>query len=1076
MNLSYQKTIAATVISVLYFAGLFGAMPVVAEYEDETVTGVNREDGRSTFWYYSNPENAVTEGGYYDCKDNISLNGKWKFHFCEKPADRIVDFYKTEFDVSKWTEIDVPGSWPLQGYDKPLYMNHPYEFNTQNPYPYKVPTEWNPVGAYRRVFTIPAEWKDKRIVLHFGAVKSSFYVYVNGKKVGYSQDSKMQAEFDITAYVNPDAENTLAVEVYRFSKGSYLEGQDMWRLAGIKRDVWLYATSKTYLQDFFVKAGLTSDYKNGTFDLTYTLRSKNNKTENVETTITLLDGSHNIIFEEKYEHCMKKGTSLIQSLSKRVENCQQWNAETPHLYTLLLSVKTPEETTWSSSKIGFRVVEMKNSQLHVNGQYIYIKGANRHEHHSKYGHFVPRETMEKDMELIKTFNLNAIRTSHYPADPYFYELCDKYGVYVVDEANIESHGLGAALQNAIDYSKHVSDDLGWEAMYLNRMERMFLRDKNHPSVIIWSMGNECGDGRNFVKGYEMLHRLDPTRFVQSEQAGARQHTDIYCPMYMKMENMKNYALSNSSTKPLILCEYMHGMGNSLGNFQDYWDLIETYPILQGGFVWDFVDQGIENTRAGQRFFEYGGGFGLEHIRNDGAFCNNGLFNPDRNPNPHAFEARKAYQSLRVKHSSLGGAYSDAPFAVLITNTYSFTNANNYAMQWSILRNGTVVESGNLQPDIKPMSSAVIDIPFKTVLSDDDEYFINFEFTTKQQEGLLPERWTVAYDQLPLNTLAKTVTGNRQPATDKLLSVTETADAIVIDGDGGLTASFDKSTGFLCKYAFGEMDFIKSPQTPDFYRVPNDNDQWDVENNIWFNTADKIVSSQVTIEKESVKGKKERYSKLIVSSKQKLTAGSEPQNTITFETVYTIYPTGQIDVLNRFTPEYYNGEGEMSIPRIGQVMQMNGSFSNAQWYGRGPWENYADRKTSALVGIYSMPVEKLGYDYPRPQENGYRTDVRWLELTNEQGSGLRITGSPLVCFNAQCNAQQDFFTADGKPVRYPIDMKKNKDYFLNIDYGQKGVGGDNSWGKPVHVEYRVLLRYYEYSYSMEIFKFREADVR
>lgn len=1027
------------------------------EYEDETVTEINRENGRATFWYYINREDAL-HGGYYKCPDNVSLNGKWKFHFCEKPQDRIVDFYKPNYDVSTWKEIDVPGSWPLQGYDKPIYMNHPYEFNSTNPYPYKVPTDWNPVGAYRRNFTIPAEWANKRIVIHFGAVKSSFYLFVNGERVGYSQDSKMQAEFDITPYIKRDSENVLAVEVYRFSKGSYLEGQDFWRLAGIKRDVWLYATPKTYLQDFFAKAGLTPDYKDGLLDVAITLNNRNSRAEKVEVSAQLFDADNHIVFEYTQNYTLKKKSVQTGKIIASIPNCKSWNAEIPYLYTLIIGVKTADgRTTYSSSKIGFRSIEIKNAQLLLNGQYIYIKGANRHEHHPKYGHYIPKETMEKDLEMIKKFNINAIRTSHYPADPYFYELCDKYGVYIVDEANIESHGLGAALQNVIDSTRHVACDPQWEAIHLDRMERMFQRDKNHPAVILWSMGNECGDGQNFIKGYEMLHKLDPTRYVQFEQAGNLPHTDILCPMYIKIENIKNYALARNTTKPYIMCEYAHAMGNSLGNFQDYWDLIESYPILQGGFIWDFVDQGIENTRNGKRFFEYGGGFGLEHIRNDGAFCINGLFNPDRIPNPHAYEARKVYQNIRVKNSEAG----DKTF--LLVNNNSFTNSNKYTMQWEISKDGQVVESGIMVPDVAPLSSKLINIPFNTVIDNKSDYFINFKFQTRQQEGIIPNYWTVAYDQLALNKPDYT---NKILLHEGVLSCDETSDSFLIKGEKELQIVFNKHNGALSSYHFNGFNYIKSPMIPDFYRVPNDNDQWDNENNIWFKTGEKITDMTIVVNKEPVKGEKNLYHSINVTVKYTLTAGREPQNTIYFENNYTILPDGTINVLNHFTPKYYNGEANMSIPRIGQVVQINGDLSEAQWYGRGPWENYADRKTSALVGMYKMPVKELAYDYIRPQENGYRTDVRWLELTDGKGTGLRIKGTPTFCFNAQYTNQKDFFDENGKPIRYTVDMKKEKNYYLNIDYGQKGVGGDNSWGKPVHVEYLVLLRHYEYGYSIE----------
>lgn len=1029
------------------------------EYEDESVTGVNRLDGRATFWYYQDKPEAI-RGGYDNCPDNISLDGKWKFHFCEKPADRITGFYKQDFDVSDWKEIDVPGSWPLQGYDKPLYMNHPHEFNPYNPYPYAVPTDWNPVGAYRRTFTIPESWGEQRVVLHFGAVKSAFYVWVNGQKVGYSQDSKMQAEFDITPYVQFGKENTVSVEVYRFSMGSYLECQDFWRLAGIKRNVWVYSTPTTYLKDFFADAGLTDDYKEGVLELNVELQNAGSKKQKPEVTYTLLDANNRTVFEEKETIALSKGEIKKLTLKKNIGDCLKWTDETPNLYTLLIGVKDDRGTTYSSGKVGFRRVELKNGQLTVNGMPIYVKGANRHEHHPKLGHYIPTETMRKDVELMKQFNINSIRTCHYPCDPYFYELCDRYGIFVVDEANIESHGLGAALQNVIDPAKHVACDPNWTAIHLDRMERMFQRDKNHPSVIIWSLGNECGDGLNFEKGYAMLKKMDKSRLVQFEQAGTLPHTDIYCPMYMKMENMENYARSADAYRPLIQCEYAHAMGNSLGNFQDYWDLIESYPLLQGGFIWDFVDQGMEAFKDGKRYFEYGGGFGQGHIRNDASFCVNGLFNPDRLPNPHAHEAKKVLQSIRVKKSDIGKNQ------FVVKNNFSFTNANKYTLVWSLLKNGEPVEQGEMSVNLEPREAGLISVPYKTTIADGDgEYFLNFSFRTKEAEPMLPKGWEVAYDQIALNRAGVLCAAGNVAGSG--LNLAQTDAEINISGDKGLLLTFDKQKGAISAFAYEGFDYVKSPMLPDFWRVNTDNDEWDKENDVWRNSASNTTVTEVTVEPGQLLSKKDkRYSQIVVRMKLKITVSDKPQNTVFFDSDYTVYPNGRIEVSNRFTPLYYNGEANMSIPRIGQSVQINGALSAAEWYGRGPWENYSDRKTSALVAKYGMPVEDMEYDYIRPQENGYRTDVRWLELKSQDGHALKICGAPAFCFNVQQTAKENYFTTEGKPVRSAIDLKRENDYFLNIDLGQKGVGGDNSWGKPVHTEYLMLLRHREYSYSIQ----------
>lgn len=1050
------------VIGVLIYIALSALSVTLSaeqkEYENPRVTGVNREDGRATFWYYTDREDAV-KGGYGHAPDNILLNGKWKFHFCEKPADRMADFYQVGFDVSQWDDIDVPGSWPLQGYDKPLYMNHPYEFNYVDPYPYRVPTEWNPVGAYRRTIHVPADWEKKRVVLHLGAVKSAFYVWVNGQKVGYSQDSKMQAEFDVTPYVEFGKENTIAIEVYRFSIGSYLECQDFWRLAGIKRDVWLYATSQVFLKDFFANGNLDNSYKDGVLELSYTLKNTRKGKTPVGLSFSLIDPEHKEVWTEKQKVVLSGGKEQTMDLNKIIENCSHWTAETPNLYTLLIGVEEADgRTTYSSCKIGFRKVEVANAQLLVNGVPIYIKGANRHEHHPKYGHYIPRETMEKDILLMKQFNINAIRTCHYPCDPYFYELCDKYGIYVVDEANIESHGLGAALQNVIDPQKHIACDPEWTDIHLDRMNRMFQRDKNHPSVLIWSMGNECGDGLNFMEGYKMLKSLDKSRLVQFEQAGTLPHTDIYCPMYMKGEIMKNYALSTDVRMPLIQCEYAHAMGNSLGNFQDYWDLIETYPVLQGGFIWDFVDQGMDAFHNGVHYYEYGGGFGQEKIRNDGAFCVNGLFSPDRKPNPHAYEARKVLQSLRVRQSGLG----ENVFRV--TNTFSFTNADKYQLVWSLLRDGQRVENGTIPFSLAPQSDGLLTVPYQTVLSDEHEYFLNVEFKLKKADALLPAGWTVAYDQIALTRPVRKVP---EAVQNRTLSYWENDTLIGIEGTNGLNLLFDKRQGGLSALRYEGFDYLKSPLVPDFWRVNTDNDDWDNGNNVWKDASSKMKIRQVVVEPVGGISKKGRsYTQIKVSVKTQFTVSDQPQHTIFFDTDYTVNADGTVRVDNYFTPNYYNGESNMSIPRIGQVVRLNSDLSQAQWYGRGPWENYSDRKTSSIVGKYELPVAELPYNYIRPQENGYRTDVRWLKLQSTDGHALKITGDPLFCFNIQFSSQDDYFTTEGERMRSSVFMVKEKDYYLNIDYGQKGVGGDNSWGKPVHSEYLVLLRYHKYSFWLQ----------
>ena len=1035
---------------------------ILREYEDQTVTGVNREEGRSTFWYQYDEKNAL-KSGYYEGVDNISLNGDWSFNFCEKPSDRPVDFYMENFDVSKWNKIKVPGSWPVQGYDKPIYMNHPYEFNHTSPWPTKVPNEWNPVGSYRRNFNIPAEWSNERIVIHFGAVKSSYYVWVNGQKVGYSQDSKMQAEFDITPYVKFGQDNMVAVEVYRFSAGSYLEGQDFWRLAGIKRDVWVYATPKVFVKDLFVKAGLENNYKDGVMDIDVEIKNVNKKkADKYELNVTLLDEAGNKVAEKKEAVSVKGNESIKKSVNFKVASVKSWNAEDPNLYKVLVELKDNSgKSVYNSVDAGFRTVELKDKQLKINGQAVLVKGVNRHEHHPDLGHYIPRETTELDLKRMKELNINSIRTCHYPADPYMYELANKYGFYVVDEANVESHGLGAALQAYCNLENHIATRPEWTAIHLDRQERMFQRDKNHPSVIIWSLGNECGDGMNFEKGYEMLRKLDPTRLVQFEQAGTRAHTDVYCPMYMRMELMRNYALSSNSYRPLIQCEYAHAMGNSMGNFQEYWDLIESYPLLQGGFIWDWVDQGLRTERNGKKFFEYGGGFGMENFRNDGAFCLNGVVDPDRNFNPHAYEVRKVYQNFAVKPAAENGKYR-------FINKSTFEDNSKYDLYYTITADGVEVEKGKVNVNVAPQSESVFSLPVKSDINNEKEYFVSFHVALKQDNGLLRQGYVVATEQIQLSE--KTARTERN--VSGLLNMSAKENDLTIKG-AEFSVTFDKTSGAIKSYVLNGKEIMADNSRPDFYRVKIDNDGWDHDANTWKNAHEnyEIKDFIVVDAQPKAKAKNKTYYTVTVNGN---ISNKDARLRTQFNSVYKVWADGVIEVENEFNPEYYPAEGTHSIPRIGQLFTLDSSLSNAKWYGRGPWENYADRKTSALVGVYDNKVSHMTHNYIRPQENGYRTDVRWLELTDAQGNGIKVEGdnnigSGLFCFNAQNHSTDNYFTKDGKEIRNTIDLETQDKVFLNIDLGQQGVGGDNSWGNPVHVDYRMLVRYNKYGYTISPIK-------
>ncbi|MFI3280889.1 MAG: glycoside hydrolase family 2 TIM barrel-domain containing protein [Rikenellaceae bacterium] len=1024
------------------------ANEALPEYKDKSVVGVNRLASRSTFWYYTDREDALN-GSYIYHPDNISLNGEWSFNFCEKPADRVVNFYEESYDVSAWDKIDVPGSWPMQGYDKPLYMNHKYEFNGSNPYPASVPDEWNPVGAYRRDFEIPASWSGKRVVLHFGAVKSAFYVWVNGQRVGYSQDSKMQAEFDITPYIKAGKSNSVSLEVYRFSIGSYLEGQDMWRLAGIKRNVWVYATEKSYVADFWAKTTLVNGYRDGALDLTIDIAGQKSGKGEVE--VELLSPEGKSIFVETIKGC-KPGKYNIESV---VADCDAWSDEHPNLYTLVIGYKSGKSTTYTSSKVGFRTVELKKSQLLVNGMAIRVKGVNRHEHHPKYGHYIPDETTELDIELMKCFNINAIRTSHYPADPYMYELCDKYGLFVLDEANIETHGLGAALQAYYDPAKHIADDPSWETIFHDRILRMYNRDKNHPSVIAWSMGNECGDGSIFRNGYAKLKEVDPSRLVIFEQAGTQGHTDVVGPMYMTMDKIRSYSKSPDTYRPLILCEYCHAMGNSLGNFADYWELFDNMPNLQGGFIWDWVDQGVEDFRDGERYFDYGGAYGLQGEHNDGAFCLNGIVNPDRKPNPHAYEMRKVYDNVDVTASRNGVNLFN------VRNKYSFTNLSELTSKWSLTRDGEEVESGVLTLDIPAGHEALVEVPFKSEITCDNEYLITFSFVLPAVKDLMPKGHEVAAEQLALSSKQ---TLSYELKAGAPLSLEQSDDEIVVGGVN-FTYVFNRKSGRISSIEVQGEEFLEADSEYDFYRVPLDNDGWDKYAKSWKDAHKRVSLVEIEIDGEQIDGSG-KYTTVSIKAKSYVNANENERLNGDFTTIYRVCGDGSIGVENIFIPTSYHAEMEASMPRLGERYQLRGDLSTTSWYGRGPWENYSDRKNSAFVGHHTLATDSLMFNYIRPQESGYRTDTRSLTLSNGQGLELNIIGGTLFSFGASHYPKENYFTQAGQPIRNSVDLQREESIFLNIDLGQQGVGGDNSWGNPVHVDYRMLLRSYRYNYTIK----------
>jgi beta-galactosidase len=1012
------------------------------DWKDITVLQRNHEQASALIIPFKTESQAKTmqieQSAFYQ-----SLNGQWKFNYAEGPDTRPADFYKQDYDVSNWSNIKVPGNWEMQGFGMAMYMNHPFDFSpNKRPTPPVldfIPSDINPVGSYRRTFSIPADWDGRNIYLHFGAVKSAMYVWVNGQKVGYSQGAKTPAEFNITSYLS-EGENTLAVEVYRWSDGSFLECQDFWRISGIERDVFLYSTSKTKVSDFKAIAGLDEKYQHGKFNLNLNIKSaKKNEKYTVD---YQLYHSDKLIANQSVTTKTKNYIGET-TFDTTIENAKHWSAETPELYRLVVSLKNEQGELIETfgKNVGFRTVEIKNGQLLVNGQAVLVKGVNRHEHDPLTGHYISKELMEQDIRLMKEYNINTVRTCHYPNDPYWYDLCDKYGLYVINEANIESHGMGAALQAPYEY--HIANDPAWEKPHLDRIERMYERDKNHPSVIIWSLGNEAGDGVNFVKAYQWLKAHD-SRPVQFEQADNKAHTDIVCPMYATMDEMENYACQKDIYRPLIQCEYAHAMGNSVGNLQDYWDLIEQYPALQGGCIWDWVDQGmLSKNKDGIVYFAYGGDLEAPGTRNDNNFCLNGLISPDRKPNPHIFEVKKVYQNISVYKGHKEEEY-------FIKNKYFFSNLDKYNLTISHIENGDVVKTETINNlKVSPQSVQAINIKTPSFDKQSDVY-INFSFTLKEDDGLLKKGHEVAKEQILMN---KGQAKQDINAAGKI-SINETEEGWDITT---LTSTlfFDKAKGTFTHLSLNGKEYIQEGPQADFWRVPTDNDYgYKMVKNlgVWKDQGSNAKVSHIDYTEE--------IGKVIFKVSKRLDEVFGD-----FIATYTINGEGIIQVDNYilFDPN----RKAVSMPRVGSILKVNKDFENVSWYGRGPHENYVDRYTSAFMGNYTATVDELYYPYIRPQENGYRTDVKKMQLSNGE-HGINIIAQTQFCMGAQYYDKESYENGVKKEQRHQFDMQKQDYINLNIDYGQQGVGGDTSWGATPHLIYQLIRREYKWSYIISPF--------
>jgi len=1009
------------------------------EWENEKIYSINKESGHATLIPF-NDEIMAIKGVRSASNNYFSLNGKWKFKWIENPYEAIGKFYETEYDNSHWDLIEVPGCWQLQGYGTPIYTNVKYPFRPIDP-PY-IPDDYNPVGFYSSSFQPPADWQDRQLFLHFEGVRSAFYLWINGKEVGYSEGSAVPAEFNITPFIK-EGINNISVKVFRWSDGSYLEDQDAWRLSGIYRDVYMFSTPNVHIRDFFITTDLDEKYTNADVNVQTKIHNyRNTGSKDFRVELSLIDSEGQSVFKSlKKEFSVKANEEIVLPFNQTVAKPLKWTAETPHLYTLILKLIDEQNRVIEieSAKIGFREVEIKNGQLLVNGKAITIKGVNRHEHDPDHGRTISEEMMIKDIELMKQFNINAVRTSHYPNHPRWYELCDEYGLYLIDEANIETHEIWSQLSN----------NPLWENAFVDRVQRMMERDKNHPSIIIWSLGNEAGYGPNHEAMAAWVREYDPSRPIHYEAtdpgySDEPSHFDIIANMYPSVEKM--IALTeNNPDRPVIICEYAHAMGNSVGNLKDYWDAIEAYPRLQGAFIWDWVDQGLrQKTKDGIEWFAYGGDFG-EKVT-DGNFCINGLVFPDRTIQPELFEVKKIYQYIKIEPFELMSG------KLKITNLYDFLNCNRFELNWNLQADGKVIQQGKLRNlNILPGKTKIVTIPFKIPDAiNSNEYFLNVSIRLIESNKWAEKGHEVAWEQMiiPVNRSSKKIM-----VVDKMspMQLNEASNKIDITGQN-FKITFSKEMGTLTSYKFRNSEFIEQGPLPNFWRAPTDNDAGGDERSFkqqWLDSG--IDKLKIEVKNVEVKQINPQIFQILV--KQELKAKADK---ITYQGIYTIFGNGDIILENKIDV----GSGLPPLPKVGLQMKVPEEFNNFHWYGRGPHESYWDRKHGATVGIYSGTVEEQYIPYILPQENGNKTDVRWACLTNQQNIGLMVIGKPLM------NTSVHHYTLENLTSSlHTYEVKNSTKITWNLDYQLMGLGGDDSWNPRTHEEY--LLKALKYNYLIWI---------
>ncbi|MCL7966225.1 MAG: DUF4981 domain-containing protein [marine benthic group bacterium] len=1007
------------------------------ELENPAVTGRNREPPHATWTKFPGQGAAIAAPGTTGRATSPwvhSLNGNWRFHWARDRTDRPTEFWSTDFDDSGWAEIPVPSNWEIVGYGVPIYTNIPYPFDANPPL---VPVEWSPVGSFRRTFEVPESWRGMRVFLQFGSLKSAGYVWLNGREVGFAKGSKTPAEFEITDQIEFGVENTLAVEVYRFSDGAYLEGQDYWKISGLERDVLLLAAPPVHVRDFEARPAFDPESGEGRLVVSAEVRNTTEAGTSRTLRIDLIGPGGRSLLPSPLERrvSIPAQGEVIARVESPVSSPAPWTAETPKLYTL--SIELLDEggavTEAMATRIGFRDVRIADGQLKVNGTPITIRGVNRHEHDPYTGRVISEQRMRDEIAVMKTHNINAVRTSHYPDQERWYELADSLGLWIVDEANIESHGMG------YDPEVTLGNDPAWREAHLDRTKRMVERDKNHPSVIVWSLGNEGGDGVNFQATSAWIHERDPSRPVQYERAIREPHVDIYAPMYARIPHLLDWA-SEPRSRPLILCEYAHAMGNSVGNLSDYWEVIYAHPQLQGGFIWDWIDQGLyAETWDGEPYWAFGGDYGPPGVPSDGNFLINGLVQPDLTPNPHLAEVKKVYQPIETRALDLEEG------RIRVINRFDFLDLSELELHWTLIEEARPIASGSLDvPVVAPHDSAEITLPLPSIAGTvSAERFLNVEYRRVEADPLTgdPAGSIRAWEQfaMPAAIPGPTIDPNDLPA----LALSETDSAYVLTG-GDFELGIDRASGLLAWYRFHDRDLIRTGPAPTFWRAPTDNDY-----------GNRMPRRQAMWREAG------RYPELVDlevrrldEARVRLTAWIAFPVVGAEETIaYDVYGTGDVVVGVRFSPGARTADLP-DIPRLGLRLTLPSEFDAVEWYGRGPQETYIDRKSGAAIGRYiSSPVE-LYHPYIRPQETGNRTDARWVAFRDPAGYGLLAAGMPAFDWSAIPYLTEDLDEGPVKTGRHTFDLPERDLIAVHLDHRQLGVGGDNSWGAQPLEQYRI----------------------